>query len=152
MKILQIADSIAFELRLFVLIGVFEHDKYQFSAIASVSLSTIIIFFLLNHLLINQALFVLLMCSMAILQTITIVYLETIDQLTELVYILGIFVVTCGKLSGLILNRDKIENMMDELNGCIVDFIIFKCLAINETLLRCRTKYVAIKLDSFVPQ
>lgn len=124
MKMLHIADGIAIELRLFGLIGVLEYDKYNFSAIASVSFSIKkIIMFLLMY-AIYQALFLLIMCSMAIQQIITIVYLETIDQLTELLYIFGIFFVAFGKLYGFMLNRNKIVNMLDGLNGSIVKFVL----------------------------
>lgn len=58
------------------------------------------------------------MCSMGIQHTITIFYLKTIDELTELLYVLGIYIVACCKFSGLVLNRDKVTNMMDGLNGC----------------------------------
>lgn len=55
---------------------------------------------------------------MALQQTITIIFVETIDELTELLYVVGIYIVVCGKLPGLMLNRDKITIMMDNLNGC----------------------------------
>lgn len=61
---------------------------------------------------------------MAIQQVITIVYLETIDQLTELLYIFGIFVVAFGKLYGIVLNRNKIANMLDGLSGIYYDSLM----------------------------
>lgn len=57
------------------------------------------------------------MCSMAIQHAITIVYLQTIDELTEVLYVLGIYIVACCKMSGLVMNREKVASMLDGLNG-----------------------------------
>lgn len=57
------------------------------------------------------------MCSMAVQHTLTVVYVENIAEIAELLYVVGIYIVACTKIYGLILNRDKITNIMDGLNG-----------------------------------
>ncbi|KAJ6636451.1 hypothetical protein Bhyg_15041, partial [Pseudolycoriella hygida] len=76
----QIIDSIAFELRFYGLIGAFEYQKYHISFLVS-------------------TFFVLTMGTMGIQHAITIVYIETVDQLTEVLYVVGIYVVGFAKLS-----------------------------------------------------
>lgn len=54
---------------------------------------------------------------MGIQHVITLVHLETVDQLTDLLYVFGIYIMTCCKMSCLIRSRDKVSNMLDGLNG-----------------------------------
>lgn len=61
---------------------------------------------------------------MGIQHTMTIVYLETPDQLTELMYVFGIYIVACFKLYGLIENRDTLTSILDGLNGLFVCLLI----------------------------
>lgn len=62
---------------------------------------------------------------MGIQQIISIMYLETVDDLTELIYVFGIYIVVCFKLIGLILNRDKLASTLDGLKGCNIDGNLF---------------------------
>lgn len=59
------------------------------------------------------------MILMGIQHTITVLYLETIEQLTDLLYVVGIYIVVCCKLYGLLPHRHKVSGMIDTLNGSL---------------------------------
>ncbi|KAJ6636453.1 hypothetical protein Bhyg_15043, partial [Pseudolycoriella hygida] len=75
----QITDSIAFELRFYGLIGAFEYQKNRISFLA-------------------LAIFLLTMSTMSIQHAVSIVYIETVDQLTEILYVVGIYIVGFAKV------------------------------------------------------